>query len=1180
MPLPIRVEATGGKTCQVAGEGKTSGRSTASAGSASSAEWSPPRGARPAREVRGGIARRPAGAAAEERGRSGASSEDEARSDDERRLSEHSTAHAANTAAPAPSSRHARRSSPSRAHSAATDADGAATPVAAPPLPHAHSASSPRGSSGESRWWKHGGPSGGGWGLGRSWSSSAVSHPRAEVNGGVGDNAPSGAGSGGGGKVWWFGYRRGISADYDIGDLVGRGRTGEVRRATARKGARKGLREKAEERGPPVVVKTICKAELATEESREAVRREVAIQRMLPAHAHVAALVDAYEDRRNIYLVLQSVPPSRARAPLPLLACPYPRCSRTAPFTRDSQPAASLSDAQRCCRFTLLPRLPCNAMCAVRSSSSLTACIPLPLQTLPAVGHSIRPPIRPSPPCAHARERRVGHAGEAAARHVVWQVLLALAHCHAHLVVHRDIKPENVLLAKSSSAHDPPHVKLIDFGLAALLPPLPLSACPAPTNAAAACPTTAHSATAPASSAPHAQQQQQQHHQHHQAQPNSSLPIPPPAPVPASPAEGPLCSLPPVCVPLPQLHEPLSELLGSQDYLSPDVLRAKYGTPSDLFSLASLAYLLLCGRLPFSPSPRCLRTTMHAVATQQAGFTESAWGDAGEAGMGVGVGEGVRAGVARGPCVSGEGRHAVQSLMAKDAARRPTAAMMLCHPWFHDLHTPATRHVPTPPASASGTVPASPAMPLDPCVPLCLLHVLALPAPHKHHLQSQAMRVYKDQAWVRVYAAVQCRHVVGVWPGDSMHVEQEGGGVSVSLSHVHKVLSLCACKSLADSFLNQVVHHSSASALHLSCSPHKPPTLHCALLLPLASPLSLCYASYAMSRLSHSAHCLPPPVMCCVFRPISVLRAWLCSAMPSSYPLPATTRPPSSSAAEPPFARDRAAGAPGPAEPGSRGREVAQRGEQQRAEGEREATFEERVARSILVDELCAAVTPAALQSALGQFGTVRSVQMVPNLLHPRRSSGCAIVELHSRHLALKMMADISESILIVGAGPRPVRAFKARADMFDGAFVFPSALHAAALPQSAPAVTSAAGAQSSPLSAASALPGFRVTDAAGEGAAGGGAGGGSGDGGGAGQGRWRWRLTVMEERQRGGGGGGGGEGAGKKAGGGEGGGERGVGTVEWQRARRWKEVAGRQAEEMKMLMEVRRGGRRDDEAR
>ncbi|CAI5974833.1 unnamed protein product [Closterium sp. NIES-64] len=848
MPLAIRVEATGGMTCQVAGEGNTSGRSTASAASASSAEWSPPRGARTAREVGGGNARRPAGAAAEGRGRSGASCKDEARLDDERRLSEHSPAHAADTAAPAPSLRHAH-SSPSRAHSAATD-DGVSTPVAAP-LPHAHSAASPRGSSSESRWWKHGGPSGGGWGLGRSWSSSAVSHPRAEVNGGVGDNAPSGAGSGGGGggKVWWFGYRRGISADYDIGDLVGRGRTGEVRRATARKSARKGRRGKPEERGPPVVVKTICKAELTTEESREAVRREVAIQRMLPAHAHVAALVDAYEDRRNVYLVLQE-------------------CE-----------GGELMDLMM------------------------------------ASG--------------------VGHAGEAAARHVVWQVLLALAHCHAHLVVHRDIKPENVLLAKSSSAHEPPLVKLIDFGLAALLPPLPLSACPAPTNAAAACPTTAHSATA---AAPRAQQQEQGHHQQHQAQPNSSLPIPPPAPAPAPPAEGLLSSLPPVCVALPQLHEPLWELLGSQDYLSPDVLRAKYGTPSDLFSLASLAYLLLCGRLPFSPVPRCLRTTMHAVATQQAGFTESAWGGAGES-----------AGVGREACVSGEGRRAVQSLMAKDSARRPTAAIMLCHPWFHDLHSLPALLTATPAASAPGSAPASPATPLDPCVPLCLLHVLVLPATHKHHLQSQALQLYKDHAWVRVYAAVQCRHVVGVWPGDSTHVEQEGESESVSMSHVHKVLSLCACKPLADSFLKQV------------------------------------------SRLG-----------------LKRARA----------------------------TQDRAAGAPGMAEPGvawggerdGRGREIPHRGEQQPAggaEGEREATFEERVARSILVDELCGAVTPAALQSALGQFGTVRSVQMVPNLLHPRRSSGCAIVELHSRHLALKMLADISESILIVGAGPRPAEEMK-----------------------------------------------------------------------------------------------------------------------------------------------------------
>ncbi|CAI5462074.1 unnamed protein product [Closterium sp. Yama58-4] len=1009
MPLAMR----GGTTWQA--EGNTSGRSAASA---SSAEWSPPRGALFAGELGGGNAERPAGGA-EGRRRSGASSNEngEARSDD-KRPSELSPAHAANAAAPVASSRHVR-SSPSRAHSPAAN-DGAPTPPA-PPLPHAHSAGSPRESTdNDSRWWKHGGPSGGGWGLGRSRSSSGANHPRAGVNGRGGNSAPSCAGSGlggggGSGKVWWLGYRRDIGADYDIGDLVARGRTGEVRRATARKGARKGRRGRAEEREPPVVVKTICKAELTTDESREAVRREVAIQRMLPAHEHVAALVGAYEDHRNVYLVVQE-------------------CE-----------GGELMDLMM------------------------------------ASG--------------------VGHAGEAAARHVVWQVLQALAHCHAHLVVHRDIKPENVLLAKSSSSsssggdHDLPHVKLIDFGLSVLLPPLPLSACPALTPSSAARLTTAHTATAAAASSPmhtELQEQDQQHHQQQQpSQPVSSITFKPPAPAPCRAAKTSLSSLPPLCVPLPHLHQPLCELVGSQDYLSPDVLRGAYGTPSDLFSLASLAYLLLCGRLPFSPSPRCLRATMHAVATQPAGFTESAWGGAGEAGMGVG----------RGASVSVEGRHAVQRLMAKDAALRPTAAMMLCHPWFHELHSRPALHAPTPPATATARMPASPATPLDPCVPLCLLHVLALPATHKHHLQCEAVQLCKDHAWVRLYAHVQCRHLLGVWPGDSMQVEQGGESVSVSISHVHKVLSLSACKSLADSFLKQV------------------------------SRLGLKRARATQ---------------------LDVLMAATLVMLPC---------------------------APGSAEPGGarggewdgRGREVAQRGEPQRggpAEAEREATFEERVARSILVDELCPAVTPAALQSALGQFGSVRSVQMVPNLLHPRRSSGCAVVELDSRHLALKMIADISESILIVGAGPRPVRAVKARADMFDGAFVFPSALHAAALPQSAPAVTSAAGAHSSPLSAASALPGFRVTDAAGEGAAGGAAGGGSGEGGGAGQGRWRWRLTVMEERQRGGGGAGGGEGAVKKAGGGGGGGERGVGAVEWQRARRWKEVAGRQAEEMKMLFE------------
>jgi serine/threonine protein kinase len=57
-------------------------------------------------------------------------------------------------------------------------------------------------------------------------------------------------------------------------------------------------------------------------------------------------------------------------------------------------------------------------------------------------------------------------------------VLTAVAHAHANLVVHRDIKPSNVLVpigAPAGGTGEPVHVKLLDFGIAKLLEPEPES---------------------------------------------------------------------------------------------------------------------------------------------------------------------------------------------------------------------------------------------------------------------------------------------------------------------------------------------------------------------------------------------------------------------------------------------------------------------------------------------------------------------------------------------------------------------------------------------------------------------------------------------------------------------------------------------------------------------------------
>ncbi len=66
--------------------------------------------------------------------------------------------------------------------------------------------------------------------------------------------------------------------------------------------------------------------------------------------------------------------------------------------------------------------------------------------------------------------------GEITDREVAWtgvEVCGALAHAHERGVIHRDVKPQNIVVDLSL---DPPHAKLMDFGIAAIAGEAPLTA--------------------------------------------------------------------------------------------------------------------------------------------------------------------------------------------------------------------------------------------------------------------------------------------------------------------------------------------------------------------------------------------------------------------------------------------------------------------------------------------------------------------------------------------------------------------------------------------------------------------------------------------------------------------------------------------------------------------------------
>ncbi|XP_076896615.1 ASI1-immunoprecipitated protein 1-like [Bidens hawaiensis] len=95
------------------------------------------------------------------------------------------------------------------------------------------------------------------------------------------------------------------------------------------------------------------------------------------------------------------------------------------------------------------------------------------------------------------------------------------------------------------------------------------------------------------------------------------------------------------------------------------------------------------------------------------------------------------------------------------------------------------------------------------------------------------------------------------------------------------------------------------------------------------------------------------------------------------------------------------------------------------------AAFEEKVKKTIYVHNLSPQVTKAVLENALNQFGNVKDVNFIPNYF-TACGGHAALVQMESAKQAEEVIRDIAESPLMVSGMPRPVKAQKAEADMFE----------------------------------------------------------------------------------------------------------------------------------------------------
>ncbi|KAK3204431.1 hypothetical protein Dsin_018477 [Dipteronia sinensis] len=94
--------------------------------------------------------------------------------------------------------------------------------------------------------------------------------------------------------------------------------------------------------------------------------------------------------------------------------------------------------------------------------------------------------------------------------------------------------------------------------------------------------------------------------------------------------------------------------------------------------------------------------------------------------------------------------------------------------------------------------------------------------------------------------------------------------------------------------------------------------------------------------------------------------------------------------------------------------------------------FEEKVRRTVYLDNLSPLVTESVLRNGLNQFGTVKSCQFIQNYTELKNIPLCALVEMGNVKQAKAVVAALGEFPFMMSGMPRPVRARLAEVEMFD----------------------------------------------------------------------------------------------------------------------------------------------------